>query len=87
VSIARAINYPNLIWPSAHALASTLGSRAEADRTMRARSDEAHALAVLAAETIASITQRAPDAALGRTFLAWAPVQQTLDDLERLRTI
>ena len=87
VSIARKIEYPNLIWPSSHALASTLASRAEAERTMRPRSDEAHTLALLASETIASITQRAPDATLGRTFLAWTPVQQTLDDLERLRTI
>ena len=54
---------------------------------MRAAGDEAHSLAVLASETIRSIAEHAPDAALGRTFLAWTPVQAALDDLERLRRI
>ena len=48
---------------------------------------EVHALAVLASDTISSVAERAPDAALGRNFLAWTPVQAALDDLERLRRI
>jgi tetratricopeptide (TPR) repeat protein len=85
--IARRIEYPNLIWPSAHALAAALAGRAEHERTGRANGDEARALAVLAAETIASIAEHAPDAALRSAFLAWTPVQAALDDLERLRRI
>ena len=87
VAVARRIEYPNLIWPAAHALAAALAARAEQDRTRRAQGDEMHALAVLAAETIGSIAEGAPDATLRSTFLAWRPVQVTLDDLERLRRI
>jgi class 3 adenylate cyclase/tetratricopeptide (TPR) repeat protein len=87
LAIARKIEHPNLIWRAAHALAAALAARAEAERTMRAKGDEAHALAVLGSDTISSIAERAPDAALGRNFLAWTPVQAALDDLERLRRI
>ena len=87
LAFARKIEYPNLIWPAAHSLAATLAAGAEAKRTMRAKGDEAHVLAVLAGETIRSIAERAPDAALERTFLAWSPVQAALDDLERLGRI
>lgn len=87
VAIARRIEYPNLIWPAAHALAAALATRAESERTARAKGDEVHALSVLAAETINSIADRAPDPDLQRTFLAWAPVERALDDLERLRRI
>ncbi len=87
VAIARRIEYPALIWPTTHALASALASRAEHERTSRAKGDESQALAVLAAETIGSMAERAPDAALRSTFLAWTPVQAALDDLERLRRI
>jgi len=87
VAVARRIEYPNLIWPAAHALAAALAARAEQDRTRRAQGDEMHALAALAAETIGSIAEGAPDATLRSTFLAWRPVQAALDDLERLRRI
>ena len=87
LAFARKIEYPNLIWRAAHALAAALAARAEAERTMRAKGDEAHVLAVLASDTISSIAERAPDAALGHTFLVWTPVQAALDDLERLRRI
>lgn len=66
---------------------ATFAARAEAERSMRTRGDEAQALAVLASDTISSIAERAPNAALGRIFLAWTPVQTALDDLERLRRI
>jgi tetratricopeptide (TPR) repeat protein len=85
VSIARRIEYPNLIWPAAHALAAALATRAESERTARAKGDEVHALSSLASETISSIADRAPDADLRGTFLAWAPVEKVLGDLERLR--
>jgi tetratricopeptide (TPR) repeat protein len=87
VSIARRIEFPNLIWPAAHALAGVLAARAEHERTGRVKGDEAHALADLAAETIASIAGRAPDTALRSSFLAWRPVEAALEDLERLRRI
>src|SRR5262249_8613886 len=87
LAFARKIEYPNLIWRAAHALAAALAARAEAQRTTRAKGDEAHVLAVLASDTISSIAERAPDAALGRTFLAWTPVQTALDDLERVGRI
>jgi hypothetical protein len=41
----------------------------------------------LAAETIGSLAEGAPDATLRSTFLAWTPVQAALADLERLRRI
>ncbi|HEV8457003.1 MAG TPA: hypothetical protein VGR44_01790, partial [Methylomirabilota bacterium] len=85
LDIARRIEYPNLIWPAAHALAGVLASRAEAERAARAKRDEAHVVATLAAETIAEIAERAPDPALRHTFLSWLPVQAALEDLERLR--
>jgi class 3 adenylate cyclase/tetratricopeptide (TPR) repeat protein len=87
VAVARRIEYPNLIWTTAHALSMALAARAGHDRNRRDQGEEMHALAVLAAETIGSIAARAPDAALRSTFLAWTPVQAALDDLERLRRI
>src|SRR5262249_6665474 len=48
LAFARKIEYPNLIWRAAHALAAALAARAEAQRTTRAKGDEAHVLAVLA---------------------------------------
>ena len=67
--------------------AATLASRAERERTERAKGDEAHTLAMLAGDTITAIAERAPDAALRSAFLAWAPVQAVLEDLERLRRL
>jgi len=87
LSIARGIGHPNLVWASAHALAAALASRAERERTARGKGDEVHALAALAAETIRSIAERAPDAALSRTFLDWPRVQTALEDLERLQRL
>jgi len=87
LAIARRIEYPNLVWPTARALAATLASWAESERAARSNGDEAHGLAALATETILSIAERAPEAALGRAFLSWTPVQAALDDLERLRRI
>jgi len=84
LEIARRIEYPNLIWATSHALATTLASRAERERTHRPKGDDAHTVAALAAETIAAIAERAPDPALRSAFLAWAPVQAALGDLERL---
>jgi tetratricopeptide (TPR) repeat protein len=83
--VARRIEYPNLVWPAAHALAGALASQAERDRAARGKADEAKTLAVLADETIRSIADRAPEAALRGTFLAWTPVQAALEDLERVR--
>jgi class 3 adenylate cyclase/tetratricopeptide (TPR) repeat protein len=85
LDIARRIEYPNLIWPAAHALAAALASRAERERSKRAKGDEVHALAVLAADTIGAIAEGAPEPGLRKAFLAWAPVQVTLEDLERLK--
>jgi tetratricopeptide (TPR) repeat protein len=85
LDIARRIEYPNLIWPAAHALAGVLASRAEAERGAQPKGDEAHAVATLAADTITAIAERAPDPTLRSAFLAWAPVQAALEDLERLR--
>jgi class 3 adenylate cyclase/tetratricopeptide (TPR) repeat protein len=85
LDVARRIEYPNLVWPAAHTLASALASRAERERIARSKGDEVQALAVLAADTIRSIAERAPEAALRESFLAWTPVQEALEDLERLR--
>jgi class 3 adenylate cyclase/tetratricopeptide (TPR) repeat protein len=82
---ARRIEYPNLVWPAAHGLAAALASRSERERGARSKGDEVQTLAALAAETIRSIAERAPEPALRETFLAWAPVQTALEDLERLR--
>jgi tetratricopeptide (TPR) repeat protein len=82
---ARRIEYPNLVWPAAHGLAVALASRSERERSARSKGDEVQTLAALAAETIRSIADRAPEPALRETFLAWAPVQTALEDLERLR--
>jgi len=49
------------------------------------RISEAHTVAALAAETIRSIADRAPEAGLRETFLAWTPVQTAPEDLERVR--
>jgi class 3 adenylate cyclase/tetratricopeptide (TPR) repeat protein len=83
--IARRMEYPNLVWPTAHGLAVALASRAEGERAARSKGDEVQTLAALAAETIRSIADRAPEAGLRATFLAWRPVQTALEDLERLR--
>jgi class 3 adenylate cyclase/tetratricopeptide (TPR) repeat protein len=83
--IARRVEYPNLVWPTAHGLAVALASRAEGERAARSKGDEVQTLAALAAETIRSIADRAPEAGLRATFLAWRPVQTALEDLERLR--
>jgi hypothetical protein len=87
LDVARRIEYPNLIWQSAYSLADTLASRAQRERASRSKGDEASAVAALAADTIRSIAERAPEAALRDTFLAWRPVQTALEDLERLRRI
>ena len=87
LSIGQRIGYPNLVWPAAHALATALASRAEKDRTARSKGDEVHTLAALAAATIRSIAERAPDAGLSRTFLNWSRVETALEDLERLQRL
>jgi tetratricopeptide (TPR) repeat protein len=85
LDVARRIEYPNLVWPAAHGLAVALASQAERERAARSKGDEAQTVAALAAETIRSIADRAPEATLRGTFLAWTPVQTALEDLERLR--
>jgi len=85
LDVARRIEYPNLVWPAAHGLAAALASRAERERATRSKGDEVQILAALAADTIRSIADRAPEAALQASFLAWTPVQAALEDLERLR--
>ena len=85
LDVARRIEYPNLIWPAAHGLAIALASQAERDRAARGKGDEAQTVAALGVETIRSIADRAPEAALRETFLAWAPVQRAFGDLERVR--
>jgi class 3 adenylate cyclase/tetratricopeptide (TPR) repeat protein len=85
LDVARRIEYPNLVWPAAHGLALAFASRAEGERIARSKGDEVQTLAAMAAETIRSIADRAPERALRETFFAWAPVQAALEDLERLR--
>jgi tetratricopeptide (TPR) repeat protein len=85
LDVARRIEYPNLVWPAAHGLAVALASRTERERLARSKGDEVQTLAALAADTIRSIADRAPEAALRETFLAWSPVRTALEDLERLR--
>jgi len=85
LDVARRIEYPNLVWPAAGGLAAALASRAERERAARSKGDEVHALAALAADTIRSIADRAPEAALRESFLAWTPVQEAIEDLDRLR--
>ncbi len=85
LELARRIEYPNLVWPAAHGLALALASRAEGERPARSKGDEVQTLAALATETIRSVADRAPEAGLRETFLAWTPVQAALEDLERLR--
>jgi len=87
LAIARRIEYPNLLWQSAHGLAQVLALRGEGDRTARAKGDEAPVVAVLAADTIRSVAERAPEPALRDTFLGWAPVCAALEDAERLRRL
>jgi class 3 adenylate cyclase/tetratricopeptide (TPR) repeat protein len=87
LDVARRIEYPNLIWQSASSLAGALASRAQRERAARSKGDEVLAVTALAADTIRSIAERAPEAALRETFLAWRPVQTALEDLERLRRI
>ena len=85
LDVARRIEYPNLVWPAAHGLALALASRAERERAARSKGDEVQTLAALAADTIRSIADRAPEATLRGTFLGWTPVQTALEDLERVR--
>ena len=85
LDVARRIEYPNLVWPAAHGLAVALASRAERERAARSKGDEVQTLAALAADTIRSIADRAPEAGLRESFLAWTPVQTALEDIERLR--
>ncbi|HET8579278.1 MAG TPA: adenylate/guanylate cyclase domain-containing protein [Methylomirabilota bacterium] len=87
VATARRIEHPSLIWQSAHGLARALASLADGPRGDRSKAEEAFQLATIAADTIRSIAERAPDPALREAFLAWAPVQAALEDLERLRRL
>ncbi len=75
--IARRIQYPTLTWQAAHMLA-----RAQAEQK---KVEEAVATARLAADTIAAVAARAPDAAVKSTFLAWPRVQAAMEDLERIQ--
>ena len=85
LDVARRIEYPNLVWPAAHGLAAALASRAERERAARSKGDEVQILAALAADTIRSIAERAPETALRESFLAWTPVQAALEQLELLK--
>ncbi len=85
LDVARRIEYPNLVWPAAHGLAAALASRAERERAARSKGDEVQILAALAADTIRSIAERAPETALRESFFAWTPVQAALEQLELLK--
>jgi hypothetical protein len=50
------------------------------------RMDEARAAAADARTAIEHLAARAPEPALRQTFLAWARVQATLEEAERLRS-
>jgi tetratricopeptide (TPR) repeat protein len=78
LEIARAIQYPALVWPVARLLAQVA---AGADRM-----DDARAAAAEARATIEALAARAPDAALRQTFLASPRVQAALEEAERLRS-
>jgi tetratricopeptide (TPR) repeat protein len=85
--ISRQIGYPTLTWQAAHGLALALaGENANTGRTGD-RAERVQELVQLAAGTIESVAERAPDAALRRTFLGWSRVQDALEDLERLRRL
>src|SRR5712691_1280487 len=75
--IARRIQYPTLTWQAAHMLARALAEQKKVE--------EAVATARLAADTIAAVAARAPDAAVKSTFLAWPRVQAAMEDLERIQ--
>src|SRR3989449_638349 len=68
LDVARRLEYPTLTWQAAHRLAA-----AEWDAGKR---EDAVTHAGLAAETIATITNRVPEPALRETFLNWAPVNE-----------
>jgi class 3 adenylate cyclase/tetratricopeptide (TPR) repeat protein len=76
VAIGRRIEYPTLTWQGAHLLA-----RAQAEARRR---EDAVVTARLARDTIDSVAARAPDPALGRTFLEWPRVVTAREDLDRL---
>jgi tetratricopeptide (TPR) repeat protein len=76
LGIARAIDYPALVWQVARLLAR---AAAGADRM-----DEARAAAAEARATIEHLAARAPDAALRASFLGWPCVQAALEEAERL---
>jgi tetratricopeptide (TPR) repeat protein len=76
LALARRIGYPTLTWQTAHLLA-----RADA---AAGRTEQAVSAARLAADTLAQIAERLPDAALRRTFLAWHRVDTVREDVERL---
>ncbi len=77
LGIAREIQYPTLTWQAAHLLA-----RVQAEQK---KSEEAVAMARLAADTITGVAAAAPDAAARSAFLAWPRVVAALEDLERIR--
>src|SRR5947208_7216690 len=77
LDVARRLEYPTLTWQAAHRLAA-----AEWDAGKR---EDAVTHAGLAAETIATITNRVPEPALRETFLNWAPVNEAQALLDRLR--
>src|SRR5437867_6963696 len=77
LDVARRLEYPTLTWQAAHRLAA-----AEWDAGKR---EDAGTHAGLAAEAIATITNRVPEPALRETFLTWAPVHEAQALADRLR--
>ncbi|HTO11320.1 MAG TPA: tetratricopeptide repeat protein, partial [Candidatus Binatia bacterium] len=76
LAIARRIEYPALTWQAAHRLAQAQAGAG--------RGEEALASARLALDTLAFVADRAPDAALRRSFLEWPRVLAAREDLERI---
>jgi tetratricopeptide (TPR) repeat protein len=76
LAIARRIEYPTLIWQTAHALARVQAGTG--------RMEEAAATARIAVETIDLVASRAPAPALRRTFSDWPRVQTAREELGRI---
>ncbi|HET7874340.1 MAG TPA: adenylate/guanylate cyclase domain-containing protein [Methylomirabilota bacterium] len=85
LDIGRRMEYPHLIWPSAHGLARALALEAGEHPSARGRAEEAHAMARLAADTIRAVADAAPEPRLRSSFLGLPSVRAVFDDLERLR--
>ena len=75
-AIGRKIQNPTLIWQAGHLL-----TRAQAEAR---RPEDAIITARLALDTIDSVAERVPDAALRKSFLEWPRVAAAQEDLGRL---